>query len=98
MKTSTIFTLGAVVAIVIFGAISSTAIRRSSGQHINLRFKPEAEDLSYHPGQLVTLRPGRSLAVVLRSTNDEVTVCVEDSAGGIKTQVVSSLILEKYGH
>jgi hypothetical protein len=95
MKPRTIFTIGATVAFLLVCFAVLSIFYYSANQHYNSNLTPVKFD-TYQPGELVVLRPGKIFGVVLEHTNEGVSVCVPDATGGVKTQLVSPLILQKY--
>jgi len=93
MKASTIITGVAVIAIILVSAAFVVVFRYSATRHLSKNFKT-APAYVYQPGDAVILKPGKIGGIVLDADTNWVSVCVPDTSGGVKTQMVSPLILE----
>jgi uncharacterized BrkB/YihY/UPF0761 family membrane protein len=95
MKPRTFFTIGATIALLLVCFAVLSIFHYSNTQRYTSNLTPVKPTI-YQPGELVILKPGKIYGVVLDNTNEGVSVCVPDTSGGVKTQLVSPLILERY--
>ena len=95
MKASTLITGVASIAIILAAAAFIVVFRYSTTRHLSKDFKA-APAYVYQPGDAVILKPGKIFGIILDADTNWVSVCVPDASGGIKTQLVSPLILERY--
>lgn len=91
MNARTIFTIGGASAAVLTCYAVLAIFIYSTDQ--TSRSKKVAS-ANFSPGDLVTLKIGNIQGMVINAASNAVLICVPDSSGGVKNQVVSPMILQ----